>query len=202
MAPPPHHRGAGSSNRGSSRPDFAYCVVWSPLPPITFVLPFIGHMGICDSVGVVHDFQGSYHVGQNGNAVMAFGPATRYLRMVGRGSNAAAAAPAVAVGDSDDGDALACAAAEEEQAERWDRGIRDADLVYNGRVHNICCDNCHSHVARALNSMPHGGSRWDMVKLCFLVFFRARFVSMGAVLYQFLPFAVLAVLAVVFARAA
>jgi hypothetical protein len=30
---------------------FPYCIVWSPLPPITWVLPFIGHMGIADSRG-------------------------------------------------------------------------------------------------------------------------------------------------------
>ncbi len=103
---------------------------------------------------------------------MAFGPATRYLKMdIGEGG---------------------CT------SERWDEAISEADEIYRGRMHNICCDNCHSHVARALNIMPYGNTKWDMVKLCFLVFFRARFVSVGSVLYQFVPFAVIVILLVVF----
>lgn len=130
-------------------------------------------MGICDSRGVVHDFQGPYFVGTNKDAIMAFGPTTRYLKM-------------------DVGDVNGCT------PERWDESIQEADEIYRGRMHNICCDNCHSHVARALNTMPYGNSKWNMVKLCFLIFFKARFVSVGAVLYQFLPFILVVILVVVF----
>jgi hypothetical protein len=42
---------------------FPFCVVWGPLPVISWILPFIGHMGICDSKGRVHDFAGPYHIG-------------------------------------------------------------------------------------------------------------------------------------------
>ena len=62
-------------------------------------------------------------------------------------------------------------------------------------MHNICCDNCHSHVAYALNDMeihgPYGIRQWDMIKLCFLVFFRGRFLSVGGFVAQFLPFGLL-----------
>lgn len=30
---------------------FPFCIVWSPLPVITWFLPFIGHLGIADSQG-------------------------------------------------------------------------------------------------------------------------------------------------------
>jgi hypothetical protein len=79
-------------------------------------------------------------------------------------------------------------------AEQWDEMIREANRIYSGRVHNLCCDNCHSHVACALNKMqlqppfPIIGSNWDMVKLCFVVFFRARFLSIQGFVQQFLPF--------------
>ena len=79
-------------------------------------------------------------------------------------------------------------------AERWDEAVQEANQVYRGRMHNLCCDNCHSHVACALNRMPikaYGISKWDMVKLCFLVFFRARFLSVGGIVSQFGPFVVL-----------
>lgn len=57
-------------------------------------------------------------------------------------------------------------------------------------------------MAHALNSAgvrAHGVRRWDAVTLCLLVFFRGSFLSAGAVLDQFLPFAVIVLLAVVLA---
>ncbi|KAF1327897.1 Transmembrane protein, partial [Globisporangium splendens] len=30
---------------------FPFCIVWSPIPVLTWVLPFIGHLGIADSKG-------------------------------------------------------------------------------------------------------------------------------------------------------
>ena len=79
-------------------------------------------------------------------------------------------------------------------AQQWDDAIEEANQVYRGRMHNICCDNCHSHVSNALNRMPmeaYGISKWNMVKLCFLIFFRARFLSLGGFLCQFGPFLVI-----------
>jgi hypothetical protein len=75
--------------------------------------------------------------------------------------------------------------------EQWDKAVMDANSEYRTRMHNIFCDNCHSHVAFALNSMnmsAFGFNSWDMVKLCFLVFFRGRFLSWGGFLAQFIPF--------------
>ena len=40
----------------------------------------------------------------------------------------------------------------------YNQGLRQADATYRTRMHNICCDNCHSHVARALNLMQYDGS--------------------------------------------
>ena len=43
--------------------------------------------------------------------------------------------------------------------------------------HNLFCDNCHSHVARALNLMQYDNSTsWNMYKLGFLMVFRGKFV--------------------------
>ncbi len=69
----------------------------------------------------------------------------------------------------------------------------NANVEYRTRMHNIFCDNCHSHVAYALNSMnlhAFGIRKWDMVNLCLLIFFRGRFLSWSGFLAQFLPFAV------------
>ena len=43
-----------------ARSRFPYAIAWSPLPLITWVIPFIGHMGLCDAQGRVHDFAGPY----------------------------------------------------------------------------------------------------------------------------------------------
>ena len=48
--------------------------------------------------------------------------------------------------------------------------MSEASDIYSERMHNLCCDNCHSHVARALNIMEYDGStRWNMVTLAVLM---------------------------------
>ena len=43
--------------------------------------------------------------------------------------------------------------------------------------HNLCFDNCHSHVALALNLMNYNGSRnWNMVKLALLMLLHGKYV--------------------------
>jgi hypothetical protein len=46
------------------------CVVWTQIPLISWAIPAIGHVGICDSTGNLLDFQGPYTVGRN---AMLFG---------------------------------------------------------------------------------------------------------------------------------
>ena len=115
-----------------------YSIVWTHLPPITWVLPFIGHMGITDSRGVVYDFVGGIGVGD-----LMCGPAIRTLTLK----------------------PSACSAME------WDEAVQAGNDFYSTRMHNICCDNCHSHVGRCLETGRYKGrSRWDMVTLCFWMF--------------------------------
>ena len=32
---------------------FPYCIVWTPIPLISWLLPFVGHMGVCSSKGTI-----------------------------------------------------------------------------------------------------------------------------------------------------
>ena len=41
---------------------FPFSVVWGSLPCLTWLCPFIGHLGITDSKGQVHDFAGPYTI--------------------------------------------------------------------------------------------------------------------------------------------
>ncbi|KAJ6646302.1 Transmembrane protein, partial [Pseudolycoriella hygida] len=55
---------------------YPFCIVWTPIPVLTFFFPFIGHMGIALSNGVIRDFAGPYFVSEDS---MAFGRPCRYL---------------------------------------------------------------------------------------------------------------------------
>lgn len=85
---------------------FPYCIVWTPIPFLTFVyinttfmistfvvvlcqrafrcfpfrwlLPFIGHMGIANSDGIIYDFAGPYTIGER---KLAFGDPTKYWQL-------------------------------------------------------------------------------------------------------------------------
>lgn len=137
---------------------FPYCLVWTPLPCITWMLPFIGHIGIAYSNGIIRDFAGPYYVSEDD---LAFGKTTRYLQLD----------PQNIV------------------SKPWDDAVREASDEYKKRMHNICCDNCHSHVAMALNMMEYkGSSSWNMVNICFLVLFRGSFVNFLGFLKTWGPF--------------
>jgi hypothetical protein len=45
-----------------SKARFPFCIVWTPLPGLTWLLPFIGHTGIAMSDGVIYDFAGPYTI--------------------------------------------------------------------------------------------------------------------------------------------
>ena len=37
---------------------FPMCLVWTMLPPLSFLIPPIGHLGLANSEGIIHDFVG------------------------------------------------------------------------------------------------------------------------------------------------
>ncbi|XP_021925961.1 transmembrane protein 222 isoform X2 [Zootermopsis nevadensis] len=120
---------------------YPFCVIWTPIPLLTWLFPFIGHMGIAMSSGIIRDFAGPYFVSEDN---MAFGCPTKYWQL----------RPHLARGGKNG----------------WDHAVTEASEEYKTRMHNLCCDNCHSHVAMALNLMHYDGStNWNMVKLAFLM---------------------------------
>jgi len=191
-APRPALRPTGASGLP---PRLPYCIVWTPLPFITWLLPFIGHMGICDSRGAVYDFAGPYTIGVD---EMAFAAPTRYLVL-----DPAAAAPDARFREA----ALARAAAggaplsaTGEAAAGWAAAVDAGADAYCRRMHNICCDNCHHHVARTLNAMRFGGrDDWGQVRLAAWLFFEGKYTSAAGAVYTWAPFALL-VVAVVLLR--
>ncbi|GAB4815126.1 hypothetical protein N2152v2_002172 [Parachlorella kessleri] len=57
---------------------FPFCLVWTPIPVVTALLPFIGHMGVARSDGVVLDFAGPATVNVDN---LAFGAPTKRLQL-------------------------------------------------------------------------------------------------------------------------
>lgn len=147
---------------------YPYCIVWTPIPVLTWFFPFIGHMGICLSNGVIRDFAGPYFISEDN---MAFGRPTRYLILD----------PHKARGGT------------------WDESISKASVVYGTRMHNLCWDNCHSHVGMALNLMNYdNSSRWNMVRLAAWMFFCGTHVSVWAAVKTWLPFCIILIVCALF----
>lgn len=57
---------------------FPCCLVWTPLPIVSWLAPFIGHVGICREDGAILDFAGSNFVNADD---FAFGAVARYLQL-------------------------------------------------------------------------------------------------------------------------
>lgn len=143
---------------------YPFCIVWTPIPVLTWFFPFIGHMGIAMSNGVIRDFAGPYFVSEDN---MAFGRPTRYLILD--------------VAKVRNGSIL-----------EWDEAISKASVVYGTRMHNLFWDNCHSHVGLALTNMNYDNStKWNMVRLAAWMFFCGKYVSFGRALQTWLPFLII-----------
>ncbi|NXD16773.1 TM222 protein, partial [Nothocercus nigrocapillus] len=157
--------GGGGAGLDAERGRFPFCVVWTPIPVLTWLFPIIGHMGICTSAGVIRDFAGPYYVSVTLNEGIC--SPCRYWKL-------------------DPGKVYSTS------PNAWDTAVHDASEEYKHRMHNLCCDNCHSHVALALNLMRYDNSTsWNMVKLCFFSLLYGKYVSIGGFVKTWLPFALL-----------
>ncbi|KAJ8924388.1 hypothetical protein NQ315_007184 [Exocentrus adspersus] len=158
-----------SANIDKSQDRYPCCIVWTPIPLLTWLFPIIGHMGIATSSGVIRDFAGPYYVSEDS---MAFGRPTKYWQLH----------PSSARGS----------------ISGWDTAVTEASEIYKGRMHNLCCDNCHSHVATALNLMQYNNStNWNMVKLAFLMLIHGKYVSFGGLFKTWLPFLIIIVIFII-----
>ena len=98
-----------------------------------WILPCIGHMGICDSNGVVYDFQGPYTIIADR---MMLGRAARYIPLDPQ---------KVRAGDPVGGPHSA--------REDYDYCVRQGNADYEKRVHCLIYPNCNHHVAHCLTVM-------------------------------------------------
>ena len=134
---------------------FPLSIVWTPLPCLTQLIPVIGHTGIGDSKGVLHDFAGPYYVSIDD---LAFGETHKYVTLELDGIT----------------------------PEQYDKAIAEADKIYNKRMHNIFCDNCHSHVARVLNILEYKGRKnYTMIDIWWMCLVNSKYVSVAHIFYTY-----------------
>ena len=57
---------------------YPYCIVWSPIPFLTYIIPCIGYVGIANSEGIIHDFSTSFFINIDD---FIFGKPTKYYQL-------------------------------------------------------------------------------------------------------------------------
>ncbi|XP_010271537.1 PREDICTED: protein RTE1-HOMOLOG [Nelumbo nucifera] len=164
------------------RARFPFCIVWTPLPLISWFIPFIGHIGICREDGVILDFAGPNFVCVDH---FAFGAVARYLQI-----------------NKD----KCCISACWDEYERkdgyehsepvrqrmtWDDALRKSTQEFQHRSYNLFICNCHSFVANNLNRLGYGGTNcWNVVNLAALIFIKGHWVNKAAIVKSYLPFVI------------
>ncbi|MFS8010456.1 hypothetical protein Hanom_Chr14g01297311 [Helianthus anomalus] len=115
---------------------FPCCIVWTPLPVISWLLPFIGHVGIGREDGVILDFAGPNFCSITSKPSTTFRTEEEY-GLVESGRN----------------------------RYMWDDALRKGTQEYQHRAYNILSCNCHSFVANNLNRLEFQAGGWNVVNL-------------------------------------
>ncbi|CAF2676091.1 unnamed protein product [Rotaria sp. Silwood2] len=154
-----------------ARVRYPHCIVWTPIPVLSWLFPFVGHMGIARTDGVIRDFAGPYYVSVSSND-MAFGLPTRYIQL--------------------DLNHVSTTTNTNNVRSIWDKAVEQASDEYKKRMHNLCCDNCHSHVALALNTMGYDRKySYNMISLACWMLFCGKFVNFIGFLRSWIPFLII-----------
>ncbi|PIN02510.1 hypothetical protein CDL12_24976 [Handroanthus impetiginosus] len=160
---------------------FPCCIVWTPLPIVSWLAPFIGHIGICREGGAILDFSGSNLINVDN---FAFGSVAKYLQLDRR----QCCFPPTLFGHTCKNHS---AHAEFGSAISWDDALQSSSRHYEHKSYNLFTCNCHSFVANCLNRFCYEGSmNWNMVNVAALVLFKGKWVDGLSVLRSFLPFMV------------
>ncbi|XP_031402886.1 protein RTE1-HOMOLOG isoform X2 [Punica granatum] len=186
-----HHMMIEESSHESRQIDpgrarFPRCIVWAPLPVVSWFIPFIGHVGICREDGVILDFAGPNFVCVDN---FAFGSATRYIQISKEKCSNTSIYDEEGENPRDEyGRGIS----------PWDYALRKGTQEFQHLSYNLFTCNCHSFVANNLNRLGFRSGGWNVVNLATLVFLNGQWVSTGAIVRSILPFGVVFVLGLLF----
>ncbi|CAN6979161.1 unnamed protein product [Brassica rapa subsp. trilocularis] len=188
---------------------FPCCIVWTPLPVVSWLAPFIGHVGLCREDGVILDFAGSNFISVDD---FAFGPPARYLQLDRKQVSVNVSLVMFILEQLCVCVCLQCCMppnlgghtckygykhTEFGTAVTWDDALSASARSCEHRTYNLFTCNCHSFVANCLNRLCYGGSmEWKMVNVAVLILTRGKWVSASSVVRSFLPCAVVTCLGV------
>ncbi|KAK7201766.1 hypothetical protein NESM_000242600 [Novymonas esmeraldas] len=172
------------------REHYPFCIVWCPIPILSWVLPVVGHIAVCDSQGRIFDFQGSYRIGKDrmlfGNPVKYWDVSRDYV-------------PSFYSAELDD-------PAEREEAVRREVAAYDAAVAATithfrqNELYNFFTNNCHAFVAASMNGQQLKTQHMGTVRVALGMALHGRYVSVGRFATAHLPFLLLvAVIALIIA---
>uniref|UniRef100_A0A6V7QTZ4 Protein REVERSION-TO-ETHYLENE SENSITIVITY1 n=1 Tax=Ananas comosus var. bracteatus TaxID=296719 RepID=A0A6V7QTZ4_ANACO len=161
------------------RARFPCCIVWTPLPVVSWLAPYIGHVGIGREDGAVLDFAGSNFVSVDN---FAYGAIARYLQLDRKKCcfppNLGTHTCEISYRHAECGTAIS-----------WDDALRSSMQHFQHKYYNLFTCNCHSFVANCLNRLAYDGSpRWNVINVAALILWRGRWVNRMSVIRSCLPF--------------
>ncbi|XP_021274364.1 protein RTE1-HOMOLOG [Herrania umbratica] len=172
------------------RQRFPCCIVWTPLPVLSWLVPFIGHVGICREDGVILDFAGPNFVCVDN---FTFGAVARYIQINKDKECCISPHPSAFKGEPeyqhDD---------PRRETLTWDDALQKSTQEFQHRSYSLFTCNCHSFVANNLNRLGFHSGGWNVVNLAVLIFLKGCWVSKSAFLRSFLPFVIVSVLGLAF----
>ncbi|XAR73818.1 hypothetical protein NMG60_11007915 [Bertholletia excelsa] len=160
------------------RARFPFCIVWTPLPVISWLIPFIGHMGICREDGVILDFAGPNFVCVDN---FTFGAVARYIQVSKEKCRTCIHPDAY----GNEGEPAAA-----RDMLTWDDLLRKGIQEYQHRNYNLFTCNCHSFVANNLNRLAFQSGGWNVVNLAALIFLKGQWVNKASMVRSYLPFVI------------
>ncbi|KAE8712509.1 Protein REVERSION-TO-ETHYLENE SENSITIVITY1 [Hibiscus syriacus] len=167
---------------------FPCCLVWTPLPVVSWLAPFIGHVGICLEAGAILDFSGSYFVNIED---FAFGAVARYVQL---DREKCCFPPNLAGHTCKHG----YQHTEYETALTWDDALQSSVRYFEHKSYNLFTCNSYSFVANCLNRLCYDGSmNWNMISVAVLLMLKGQWVDTMSIVRSFLPFTVVLCLGLV-----
>ncbi|KAF5192536.1 Thiamine phosphate phosphatase-like protein [Thalictrum thalictroides] len=147
---------------------FPCCLVWAPLPVVSWLAPFIGHVGICREDGSILNFSGSNFVNVND---FAFGAVARYLEL---DREKCCFPPSLSTHTCK----IAYRHMERGVAMTWDNALNTTMHHFEHKSYNLFTCNCHSYVANCMNMLCYGGClNWNVVNVAALIILKGHWVD-------------------------
>lgn len=149
---------------------FPFCIVWSPIPILTWLFPFIGHVGICLSSGIILDFAGPYYVAMD---TMSFGNPAKYWMLDPDLANFPENESSMSGGATPSAD--------------WDKALQACTSLYQLKPYSLLSQNCHHFVIHFLTRVHYSQEEWSLVKIATKMFLKGHFVGAKGLAKTWLP---------------